>query len=178
MFVPGKPFQPSLVFVGKARAYLSEAPFKWSTLGKAPGLTRKHLTRLERLARDKCCSFLRKVITSGRKKFYNIGRRSRRWSSGSRRRRWRRTWSSGWSWSTSPNRGQCYKTFYGCKLPIFVVFAPGKSFQPSLMFAGKAILKHLSGSPFYGRLLASPTNIWLGWKGLPGTYALAYYEKL
>ncbi len=25
-------------------------------------------------------------------------------------------------------------------------------------------MKHLSGSPFYGRLLASPTNIRLGWK--------------
>jgi hypothetical protein len=25
-FVPGKPFQPSLMFVGKARAYPSEAP--------------------------------------------------------------------------------------------------------------------------------------------------------
>jgi hypothetical protein len=25
--------------------------------------------------------------------------------------------------------------------------------------------------------MASPTNIRLGWKGLPGTNALAYYEK-
>ncbi len=28
MFVPGKPFQPSQMFAGKARAYPSEAPFK------------------------------------------------------------------------------------------------------------------------------------------------------
>jgi hypothetical protein len=35
MFVPGKPFQPSLMFAGKAGAYPSEAP-------KAPGLTHKH----------------------------------------------------------------------------------------------------------------------------------------
>jgi hypothetical protein len=27
------------------------------------------------------------------------------------------------------------------------------------------------------RLLASPTNIGLGWKGLPGKNAQAYYEK-
>jgi hypothetical protein len=27
------------------------------------------------------------------------------------------------------------------------------------------------------RLLASPTNIRLGWKGLPGTNTLAYYEN-
>ncbi len=30
---PGKPFQASLVFADKARAYLSEAPFRCSTLG-------------------------------------------------------------------------------------------------------------------------------------------------
>ncbi len=28
MFVPGKPLQPSLMFVGKAGAYPSEAPFQ------------------------------------------------------------------------------------------------------------------------------------------------------
>ncbi len=28
VFVPGKPFQPSLMFAGKAVAYQSEAPFK------------------------------------------------------------------------------------------------------------------------------------------------------
>jgi hypothetical protein len=31
-FVPGKPFQPSLMSVGKARTYQSEAPFWSSTL--------------------------------------------------------------------------------------------------------------------------------------------------
>ncbi len=30
---------------------------------------------------------------------------------------------------------------------------------------------------YYCRLLASPTNIGLGWKGLPGTNTLAYYEN-
>ena len=33
MFVPGKPFQPSLIFAGKAGAYPSEAPCRCSTLG-------------------------------------------------------------------------------------------------------------------------------------------------
>jgi hypothetical protein len=33
VFVPGKPFQPSLIFVGKAGASPSEAPFRYSTLG-------------------------------------------------------------------------------------------------------------------------------------------------
>ncbi len=50
------------------------------------------------------------------------------------------------------------------------MFVPGKPFQPSLMFAGKAIAypsEAPSGAPLYGRLLASPTNIRLGWKGLP-----------
>jgi hypothetical protein len=33
VFVSGKPFQPSLMFQGKAGAYPSEAPFRCSTLG-------------------------------------------------------------------------------------------------------------------------------------------------
>jgi hypothetical protein len=31
MFVPVTPFQPSVMIVGKARAYLSKAPFRYST---------------------------------------------------------------------------------------------------------------------------------------------------
>ncbi len=73
------------------------------------------------------------------------------------------------------------------------MFVPGKPFQLSLMFVGKTRslpyrgapeslpkptqVKHLSGAPLYGNLLALPTNIRLGWKGLSGTNALAYYEK-
>jgi hypothetical protein len=34
----------------------------------------------------------------------------------------------------------------------------------------------LSGALHMGRLRALPENIRLGWKGLPGTNALAYYE--
>jgi hypothetical protein len=41
------------------------------------------------------------------------------------------------------------KTFYGCNLRFF-----------------------------YGRLLALPTNISLGWKALPGTKTLVYYKHL
>jgi hypothetical protein len=33
VFVPGKPFKPSLMFVDKDGAYRSEAPFRCSTLG-------------------------------------------------------------------------------------------------------------------------------------------------
>jgi len=33
MFVPEKPFPPSKMFMGKAGAYPSEAPFKCSNLG-------------------------------------------------------------------------------------------------------------------------------------------------
>jgi hypothetical protein len=41
------------------------------------GLTCKHYTRLERLARDKHSSLLQKFVTYGRKKFYNIVPRCR-----------------------------------------------------------------------------------------------------
>ncbi len=72
---PGKPFQPSVMFVGKARAYPSDVTFSCCTLGWAPGITHKYQTRLERLTRDKCFSLLRKFVHYGRKKFYNIGPR-------------------------------------------------------------------------------------------------------
>jgi len=53
------------------------------------------------------------------------------------------------------------------------VFGPGKPLQPSLMLASKTgvyRVEYFSDCPpFYGRLLASPTNIRLDWKSLPGT---------
>ncbi len=39
-------------------------------------------------------------------------------------------------------------------------------------------VKHLSGAPLKGRLLALSTNIRLGWKGLTETNTPAYYENL
>jgi hypothetical protein len=38
-------------------------------------------------------------------------------------------------------------------------------------------VKNLSGAPHYGKLLALPMSIRLGWKGLLGTDTLAYYEN-
>ncbi len=38
MSVPGKPFQPNLIFESKTKAYPSEALFRYSTPGSAPGL--------------------------------------------------------------------------------------------------------------------------------------------
>ncbi len=45
------------------------------------------------------------------------------------------------------------------------------------MIAGEYPSEALAGAPLLGRLLDLPANIRLGWKGLPGTNALAYYEK-
>jgi hypothetical protein len=42
---------------------------------------------------------------------------------------------------------------------------------------GRYLLGPILGAPLQGRLLALPTNIRLGWKGLPGTNALAYFEN-
>ncbi len=50
---------------------MSEAPFRYSTLGQAPGLTHKHQPMLERLAGDKHSSLLRKSINYGRKTFHS-----------------------------------------------------------------------------------------------------------
>ncbi len=54
-------------------AYPGEAPFRCSTLGYAPGLTHKHQSRQERLARDKQSSLIRKSVDYDRKKFYSTG---------------------------------------------------------------------------------------------------------
>ncbi len=73
MFVLGKPFQPSLMFIVNSRGLsYSGAPercFTWV----GSGLTCKHVTRLERLARDKHSRLLRKYVNYVRKKFYSTG---------------------------------------------------------------------------------------------------------
>ncbi len=51
-FLCGKPFLFSLMCPGKARAYLSLAPFKYSPL-VGSGTTLKHFIRLEMLANNK-----------------------------------------------------------------------------------------------------------------------------
>jgi hypothetical protein len=62
------------------------------------------------------------------------------------------------------------------------VFVLGELFQPSLIFAGKAGGYPsegftLLGDPLWGRILALSTSIILGWKNLPWTNTLAYYEN-
>ncbi len=80
-----------------------------------------------------------------------------------------------------PPWGQCYKTFHGRNLRIFVIaraFVRGQYFQPSIMFVCKAYrrVEHLKDASL-GRLPALPTNIRLDWKGWTGTNVLTYYEN-
>jgi hypothetical protein len=70
VFVPGKLFQPSLYFVGKARSYPIEEPFWSSYLGQALGLAQYHYYTLDLLARKK--SLLRKFVNYNRKKFKTL----------------------------------------------------------------------------------------------------------
>jgi len=42
MFVPDKPFQPSVMFAGKAGAYPSEVPYRCPHTKVGPGLALKH----------------------------------------------------------------------------------------------------------------------------------------
>jgi hypothetical protein len=56
-------------------------------------------------------------------------------------------------------------------------------FSKNLLFSNIIVttganVTNLSGAPLKGRLLASPTNIRLGWKGMPGTSTLTYYENM
>ncbi len=73
MFVTGKLFQPSLMFAGKAKAYLSGAHFRHSTHRQAPGFIR---LGWEGLIETKQSNLLGTQVNYGRKKFYNIGPRS------------------------------------------------------------------------------------------------------
>jgi hypothetical protein len=57
------------MFVGKASCF--GAPERYFTR-VGSGLARKHWTRLEKLAREKRFSLLRKSVNYGRKKFYGI----------------------------------------------------------------------------------------------------------
>jgi len=56
-----------MVFGGKAGACPSETLFRCTTLRWAPGLAHKHVTRLERLARDKHFSLLGTFVNYGLK---------------------------------------------------------------------------------------------------------------
>ncbi len=73
VFALCKPFQSSLMFVGKARNLpwrgVPKSFFNW--VGSY--FTNKHQTRPERLARDKHSSLLQKSVNYGRKKFYSTG---------------------------------------------------------------------------------------------------------
>ncbi len=90
MFVPSKPFLPSLMFAVKPRAYLSEANLKCSCVGSWPDP--QTLERPESPPRKKRSSLLWTFVNYGCKKFYNIGPR-----------RMALLWK---------NLGQCYKPFW------------------------------------------------------------------
>jgi hypothetical protein len=72
LFVPGKPFHSSLMFVSKDSPNPSGAPEMTLTLGQAPGLTHKYQTKVERLACDKQSSLKRTFVNYRHIKFYNI----------------------------------------------------------------------------------------------------------
>ncbi len=58
------------------------------------------------------------------------------------------------------------------------VIVPGKPFQPSLMFLSKARAYHSEVPSTLEQAPCLPTNIRLGWKGLPVTDTLAYSAQL
>ncbi len=111
VFEPARLFQPSLMFLGKAKSFLhsSGAP-KGCFTQVGSGFAHKHCIRLERPAKDKPFSLLQ---TS---KFYRRKKVLKHWHQGPMLKFLR------------PNF-----TNFRNKL----VFIPGKLFQPSLIFAGK-----------------------------------------
>jgi hypothetical protein len=68
VFIYSTAFHTSLIFVSKAVAYPSKAPFRCSTLGQAPSLT-----KVEWPAWDKLSSLLGSLVNYGSNKFYDLG---------------------------------------------------------------------------------------------------------
>ncbi len=73
MFVFGKHCQPILVFVGKARSLLLSGACERCFIHLGSSLTSKDETSLERFARDKHSSLLRKSVNYGQKSFITLG---------------------------------------------------------------------------------------------------------
>ncbi len=77
-------------------------------------------------------------------------------------------------------RGQCYKTFYGRNLQIFIL---SQSVCPSQAFSAQSNVDGESQEPTLecvslGQATVLPANIKLGWKGLPTTNTLVQHENL
>ncbi len=68
-------FQPSLMFVGKARSLPQNGAPERCFTRLSSSLAYKQQTRLEWIARDKHSSLLQKFVNYGQKKFHNIGPR-------------------------------------------------------------------------------------------------------
>ena len=71
MFVSGKLFQPSIMFVGKAMGLPESGAPERCFIWVGPGLARKHWTRLEKLGTYKHSSLLQKTINYSCNKFYS-----------------------------------------------------------------------------------------------------------
>jgi hypothetical protein len=59
------------MFANKARAYLNGVSFRCSPLGRAPGLTSKHCTRLERPTGTNHFSLFGQFVSYNEKSFVN-----------------------------------------------------------------------------------------------------------
>ncbi len=75
MFVPNKPFQLIIMFVGKAGSLPLSGVGERCFTCKCCSFIHKQLTRLERPSKDKHSSLLRIFINYKRKRFHNIGPR-------------------------------------------------------------------------------------------------------
>ncbi len=105
------------MFAGKARAYPSEASFRYSTLGQAPGLTHKHQTKLVRRLRD--LAYYKNPSITDKKSFITLAP------------------------GVNVIKPFTIVIYYSCLARVFV---PRKIFQPSLMLVGKARSLHQSGA--------------------------------
>ncbi len=142
LFALSKPFQPSIIFVCKDRAYTSESPFRCSTLGYAPGRTYKHYTIQERLSR------LLFALSKPFQPSLIFARKARAYPSEIPFR------------CSTPGYapGRTLKHYTILERLSRLLFALSKPFQPSLIFFGKA-RAYPSESPFRCSTLGSASGL-------------------
>ncbi len=73
MFVPGNPFQPSLMFADKARAYPSEPTLRYSSNRADSWPYPETLDLAGKACQEQTLQLMTKICKLWTKKFYNIG---------------------------------------------------------------------------------------------------------
>ncbi len=160
------PYQPNLMFVGKARRLPLSGKTQRHFIKVGSGVSRKHQTRLERLARSKYSNYNQECLPLA--SLFSLLQCL-----------WVR--QEGYPRVEKLKGASLRQT-----LALVANITLGLILRQCVCPLSKVCGVRLGGFPRVGKLtgaslgqtLAFFTNIGLSWKGLPGTNTLAFYEQL